>query len=66
VAHHLGPLVPALGLAGFVAGHLAAVMVGHDRAVARYAEGAGAVQLELRAVVLALLVAGLALWFGGL
>ena len=60
LGHHVAPLVPVLGLAGFVAGHLAAVVVGHDRAPEP------AVQLELRALVLVLLLAGLALRFGEL
>lgn len=63
--HHLAPLAPAAGLAAFVAGHLGAVVVGHDRAVTRYGVGAaGPAQLEFRALVLGLLLAGLALRFG--
>ncbi|MGH8886171.1 MAG: hypothetical protein ACRDYX_13525 [Egibacteraceae bacterium] len=63
--HQLGALWPVLGLAGFVAGHLGALFVAHDRAVVRYGPKAGAAQLELRALVLALLVVGLVLRFGG-
>ncbi|MGH8899043.1 MAG: hypothetical protein ACRDZ4_18960 [Egibacteraceae bacterium] len=63
--HQLGALWPILGLAGFVVGHLGALFVAHDRAVARYGPKAGAAQLEFRALVLALLVGGLLLRFGG-
>jgi hypothetical protein len=66
LGHHVSPLLPALGLAGFVAGHLAAVVVASDRAFARYGDRAPAAQLEVRALVLVLLVGGLALQFGGL
>jgi hypothetical protein len=66
LGHHLVPLAPALGLAGFVAGHLGAIVVAHDRAAARYGRQGGAAQLEFRCLALALLMAGLALRFGGL
>ncbi|MGH8906011.1 MAG: hypothetical protein ACRD0K_05765 [Egibacteraceae bacterium] len=66
LGHHLAPLAPAVSLAGLVAGHLGAIVVAHDRAVARYGARAAAAQLELRALVLTLLVAGLALRYGGL
>jgi hypothetical protein len=66
LGYHLAPYAPPAALAGLVAGHLGAVVVAHDRAVARYGPRAASAQLAFRALVLALLVAGLALRFGGL
>ncbi|MGH8902006.1 MAG: hypothetical protein ACRDYA_10060 [Egibacteraceae bacterium] len=63
--HQLASHSVILGLAAFAAGHLGALAVAHDRAVARYGSKAGAAQLEFRALVLALLVGGLVLRFGG-
>lgn len=63
--HQLSVVSPLLGLAAFVAGHLGALVVASDRAVARYGPKAGAAQLEFRALVLALLAGGLVLRFGG-
>lgn len=63
--HQLGVRSMILGLAAFVAGHLGALIVAGDRAAARYGPKAGAAQLEFRAFVLALLVGGLMLRFGG-
>lgn len=63
--HQLAARSVLLGLAAFVAGHLGALVVAGDRAVARYGPKAPTAQLELRALVLALLVGGLVLRFGG-
>lgn len=65
LSHHLVALAPALGLAGFAAGHLFAIVAADDRAVLRYGTRAPAAQLEFRALVVVLLAVGLTLRFGG-
>jgi hypothetical protein len=63
--HQLAAHAVVLGLVAFVAGHLSAVVVAHDRAVAWYGSKANAAQLEFRALLLVLLAGGLVLRFGG-
>jgi hypothetical protein len=64
-AHQLAAHSAILGLIAFVAGHLGALVVAGDRAVARYGPRASAAQLEFRGLVFALLLAGLVLRFAG-
>lgn len=61
-------LLSALVVAALLAGHTAAVVVAADRAAVRYDSPAraAAAQLELRALLLALLLGAVGLQFGGL